>query len=334
MVEKTFQGRTCPKCTSFLPEGSGRCPVCGFSAERGDGTEIENGPTVPARTDGVIVCAKCGTQNLPGSRFCKICKHPLKEDVGERTDIIGRTRARAPIGESDRRSLILAWERGGEGHADETKIELAGSGPFIAGACEWRGYVFFLYAEAGVDRLLGRRVGDDTTAGRLFKPEKGLFVLESGRDFHLGGIRFRVLGDLSERERVRTVVKTDRTVMRRPAERESRGGGEGAPRLLVLPVNAGEQAVEIEKPTVVGRSFLTDHCGIGAEELSETGITEEHLMLEPRPGGRWILEPLQGQSVFVEIGRTPVPLPLGGHLRWLHGDVLEQFSVYIEERES
>ena len=221
MADKTIRGNKCPKCFSFVKSGLTSCPVCGYninsSVSQGKGTLVEKEkkviPTVPAeqfhKQLNTIVCSKCGTENAVDFKFCKICKHPLQD----------REKS-SPAGTivSGNLSIDIEWQLNPDKRKAEPSLSLSQSIPGFGAASQWRGYGFFVFQVKNQYHILVKRVAPKSNV-ELFKKCSGVFILESGSEFYLGAVKFQLLGDLREDTDIKTVMKSNQTVLKGPGEK-------------------------------------------------------------------------------------------------------------------
>jgi hypothetical protein len=331
MSEKTIQGKKCPKCQSFVMEGSKACPVCGFNweeggEEAGDVKDVDfkiGSPEGHLSSPASVTCPKCGTDNSPDFRFCKICKHPLQAVA----DSPG-TPDRAP-----RFQVRLKWTLRPEEGMSDIYLDLEEMKPYFTGNAGWNDHVFLVYSCGSGHQILARRnqVGDSSSI--LFKRSKGLVLADSGQKFYMGAVGFQLLGDPSHKDEVKTVMRSDKTVLRGPGEEKVPRFLNGAPRIKIVNLNPEAGDAEITESTMVGRGLLAEHCGLDEDELRLNGISKDHFRLTPYPQGKWLVEPVPGKPLFEEISEIPVRLISGDTLRWVSDNQVGEFEIHIIPKE-
>lgn len=338
MSEKTIQGKKCPHCASFVKDGLKICPVCGSSmkpADTRDRSEIQ-----PARPEqrleeqktldigagaGLIICDRCGTENGPDFKFCKICKHPLKKPDDSRSNNVSRNLSGKPA--SIR--LVLEWKPVPAGFQAPDQIELWQFHDFFNAAGEWLGYAFLVFQTDEGNKILIRKTDPDSVTA-LFRKRSAAFCIESGREFYLGAVRFQVLGDFDEPADSGTVLRAEKTVLKGPGERYVRSDKKGRPRIRLFDIKSAVLETEIREKILLGRDWLFENMGCDVEGMRKDGISRKHANLCPMAGGLWLLEPLNDKPVFETIDRNPVVIDGGECLRYLSPSGPVEFTVTPE----
>jgi hypothetical protein len=334
MTEKTIRGKKCPHCSSFVKDGLKKCPVCGSGLKpKSTRTRAESdgeGFSEPKTLDmgdraGVIICDKCGTENAPDFRFCKICKHPLK---GHTVPEPYETSGTAPQ-KTAKIKLKLEWKLIPPGYETLDRIELKEFLPYFSGVGEWLGYAFFVFRTSDVLKIMVRKT-DPKTDPSFFRKREGAFMLESGRDFFLGAMRFNLLGDLDEQADSGTVMRSEKTVLKGPGERDILSEKKGVPRIKTADVKTSSAESEIREKILLGRDWLVENLGCDPEDLRKNGVSQEHARLSPMSGGCWLLEPVNKKPVFETIEKIPVLLNDGDCLRFLSLKGPGEFSLHLK----
>ena len=331
MNEKTMQGKKCSKCHSFVGDDSSVCSVCGFEwGKKMSGTQVEKGESLhprPQDTESqdldLIACPKCGTENSSDFKFCKICKHPLQGVAG---GIPGR------IEQPDRLQLCLYWKVKPADDYTETRLSLNGLSPFFIGYGCWEDYAFFVYPSPDGHQILVKKA-DIGSSSTLFRKCPHTFMVESGREFYLGAVRFQVLGDLRAEDEDKTVMKSDKTVLRGPGEKQVHHFLAGNPRIKIKNLESEHDSAEILEATSVGRDFVAELSGLEEEELRNSGISKEHIRITPFIGGKWLLEPQMDKPVFEEINEIPLLLKTDDTLRWVGENQMGEFEIHVVIKE-
>ena len=331
MTEKTMQGKKCPQCHSFVRDDSSTCSVCGFELRKKmSSTQVEKGEILhhrPQDTESqdldLIACPKCGTENSKDFRFCKICKHPLQDVAG---GIPGKTE------QTDRLQLCLYWKVKPADDYTETRLSLNGLSPFFIGYGCWQDHAFFVYPSPDGHQILVKKA-DIESSSTLFRKCPHTFMVESGREFYLGAVRFQVLGDLGAADEDKTVMKSDKTVLRGPGEKQVHHFLAGKSRIKIKNLKSEHDSAEIKEATPVGRNFVAEFSGLGEEELRNSGISKDHIRITPFIGGKWLLEPRMDKPVFEEINEIPLLLKTGDTLRWVCENKMGEFEIHVVIKE-
>lgn len=332
MADKTIQGKKCPNCFSFVKDGLDTCPVCGNKMvdrlKKKRETQVENDdkmkPTIPAeRTQSpgdAIRCSKCGTENALDARFCKICKHPL-----------GESQEFPPAETVKPAGIAIAVQWLGEPGKEKqrTSLALEQSVPGFRGFTRWKGYGFFVFKIRGTHDILVKRTGASGDA-TLFKKCRDIFVLKSGCGFYLGAVKFQLLGDFQEEANSKTVIKSNKTILKGPGEKSQPRFLEGRPRLRIEGISSTREVIEISDTCTLGRSRIAELFGANEDELRQSGVSKEHIAITPYQGGRWLLDPFPDKPVFIEIHEAPVVIPQGDVLRWVLEGQLRECQLFVE----
>jgi hypothetical protein len=333
MAEKTIQGKKCPKCFSFVKDSLTACPVCGHGMNQkvpqDQETLLENQqkeiPTIPvgkiAPFGNTILCSKCGTENATDFKFCKICKHPLTEQSEK---FLTDTHKPANI------YISIEWIRHPDKKKAESSLPLRELAPVFSGITRWKDYGFFVYRMQERYEILVKKL-TSASGSILFKKCSEIFILESGREFYLGAIKFQLLGDFSDDTDNKTVVKSDKTILKGPGEKPKPHFFEGKPRIKIERLNSKRELVEISDTFKMGRSQIAEFFGVQEDELRQSGISKEHIIVTPYRGGQWLLNPLPDKPVFLEIKDTPVVIRQGETIRWVSDGHLEECELFIHK---
>lgn len=339
MAEKTIQGKPCPKCFSFVPTGAEKCGVCGSMLSGNEEKTIpEYNKPDPASsvtskiTSGtVITCSKCGTENHQDFRFCKICKHPLKDDqdLTARMDESGNK----DVPEKKKVNLYLYcdWITKPEQQTVEDMHSLTDFSPYFDGYLEWQGYIFLIYQKFNKPEILVKKI-KDSSFSHFYKQCSQITMIESGKTFFLGTRKFQLLGDLKENEDVKTVIKSDKTIIKGPEDSKQNLSLMGRTRLKILNQETSTEYIDIEQKTILGMKIIADSFKINEEELGKAGIAKEHVTITPLRNGKWLLEPFEDQSFYEEINETPQTIAEHDVIRWLKNDQIGEFKIKIKEK--
>lgn len=332
MTEKTMKGKKCPKCLSFVKDDSNGCSVCGFEwAKKRSNARGEKGLELPATQPdresplpACLACPKCGTENSGDFKYCKICKHPLKAAIG---DIPGK------IDPDTSLQIRLDWKVKPSSDISDIRLDLTGLKPYFTGYAHWKDYAFFVFPLGDGYQILVKKSNAKGSGSVLFRKCSGPFMMESGREFYLGAVRFQVLGDLSQDGSDKTLLKSDKTVLRGPGEKQPPRFLAGKSRIKILDLKPEHKYTEITGVTPIGRTFLVDIFGLEDDELRQNGISKEHIRMTPFARGKWLLEPQPDKPVFEEINEIPLFLNSGDILRWVGENRMGEFKIHIVQHE-
>jgi hypothetical protein len=341
MAEKTIQGKPCPKCFSFVPTGAEKCSVCGFELT-GDAEKTipeYNGRPDPAKgiaskleSEMVITCSKCGTENHQDFRFCKICKHPLQDgqvldakmDQSEKQDVNDKKISGL--------HLHLDWKKKPEQNALEDRLLLTDFSPYFDGYSEWQGYVFLVYQMNNRPEILLRKL-KELSISHFFKKSSQITMIESGKTFFLGTKQFQLLGDLKENKDVKTVIKSDKTIIKEPVHSKQNLYLKGRTRLKILNQKTSTPYLEIDKKFLIGIKEIANSFKMSEEELRKAGIADAHMAITPLEGGKWLLEPYNPNSFYEEINEIPLIITEDDIVRWVRNDQFAEFIIKVEQKE-
>jgi hypothetical protein len=340
MAEKTIQGKPCPKCFSFVPAGAEKCGVCDFVLSGNEEKTIpEYNKPDPARSvtskitsDAVITCSKCGTENHQDFRFCKICKHPLKDD-----QVMAVKRDESPIKDVAEKKqinqyLYLDWITKPEQQTVEDTLSLRDFLPYFHGYSEWQGYIFLIYQKHNMPEILIKKI-KDSSFSHFYKKCSQITLIESGKIFFLGSKKFQLLGDLKENEDVKTVIKSDKTIIKGPEDSKQNLSLKGRARLKILNQETSTPYFDIEQKTIIGTNEIADSFKINKEELGNAGISKKHVIITPLRNGKWLLEPFKDQAFYEEINEIPLTVAEHDVIRWIKNDQIGEFKLKIKTKE-
>ncbi|MCK4836939.1 MAG: hypothetical protein KAT17_09885, partial [Candidatus Aminicenantes bacterium] len=224
--------------------------------------------------------------------------------------------------------LAIEWINAPEKSKTESSLSLTQFTPYFSGYTRWKDYGFFVNKLQEGYEILVKKLPVPSSS-TMFKQCEGIFILESGCEFYLGAVKFQLLGDFLEDKDHKTVVKSNKTILKGPGERRRQHFFEGQPRLKIDRITSKREFVEINEKFRLGRPQIAELFGANEDELRQNGISKEHITLTPFMGGQWILEPLPAKPVFVEINESPVILQPGKTIRWVSDDQVEEFQLVI-----
>jgi ribosomal protein S27AE len=343
MIQKTIRGKKCPNCASFMEETALACGVCGYKPDGGEPTIPSPRPEqreFPGPTDPLlpgkkeIICGKCGTVNQGDSRFCKICRHPLTESQNNNVkttpqdtrDDVDTKRSGAPANR-----LTIDWIKAPPGDKTSEELQLLDLSPYFTGYVKWRDYTFLVYRNrmANQYEILTRKIeiSDEST---LFKKCQQVFIARSGSEFYLGSLRFQLVGNLSQGEELKTIIKPEQTLFVGPGEPVNRKTDTGLPGLKALNLFSQKNIIEITQKILIGREFLAKQWEVAEDTLRKNGISKEHIYLTPLPDGLWLIEPLPDKPLYVEIAEVPQSFTEKDILRWTFKDRFGEFKINIK----
>jgi rubredoxin len=320
MMQKTIRGKKCPQCSSFIKADQDKCNVCGFVFETEEGPENEPELPVTIKTgSNSIVCPKCKTDNNPEFKFCKICKHPLKEVTQDE------------IKPGKKLRLTFDWLKSDLKEYFENELDFNDFPPYFDGCLLWEGYAFCVYQNKKEFEILARKI-DTSAAALLYKKCPAANILSSGQDFFLGAVKIKLLGDINSQKELKTMVSSDKTVFVGPGESlDDHSVNTGLPRLIILDMDLKEDTIEINGKTLLGRDSLGKNTDLDFEVMRKSGVSNEHVYLTPLPGSKWLIEPLPNKPIFSEICQEPVILHNGEMLRFVSGHQVGEFKIGIKK---
>jgi len=320
MIQKTIRGKKCPQCASFIKADQVKCSACGFDFETNDKPEQEETelPVTVLTDSGGIPCPKCKTINNAEFKFCKICKHPLKE---------------VPLGKpgmTKKIQLTCEWLKPDTQKFFPDEQDFKEFPPYFDGCLQWQGYGFFVYKQKSKFEILCRKI-DTTVDTILYKKCLDTTIAVSGKEFFLGAFKIKLMGDTDSRVEQQTVVSSDKTLFVGPGEsRDDHSAKTGLPRLKICDLGLQSDTIEIGEKVLLGRDFLGKHTDLDFEIMRKSGVSNEHLFLTPLPGSGWLIEPLPGKSLFTEISEAAIILHPGDTLRLVSNDHVGEFKIGIK----
>jgi len=342
MAEKTIQGKPCPKCFSFVSSGTEKCGVCGFNLQgKTDQTipeykipdSTKSGILSKVKNKKVIICSKCATENHHDFRFCKICKHPLQDDQELTARIDELNEKEVQNKKKINMSLYLDWvKKPAEYKIDETLIFMDFL-PYFNGYLTWQEYIFLTYQKSDQNEILIRKI-NKSTFSHFYKKCTHITIVDSGKVFYLGTIKFQLLGDQKEKEDVKTVIKSNKTIVKGPGESKKKLLLKGRPRLKLLNTETTTQYLEIEGKSNIGRDEIANFFKISDEELRKKGLSRNHITITPIYGGKWLMEPSADKPFYEEINEIPLLLTEGDIIRWVLNDQFGEFRIKVKSKEN
>lgn len=320
MIEKTIRGKKCPQCSSFIKADQDTCSECGFKFEIKNETEHETELPATIKTDSnTIACPKCKTKNSVEFKFCKICKHPLKEVTLNKIKLEKKLRLRFEWLRTDAEELL------------EKEQDFNEFLPYFDGCLQWQGYAFCVYKNVNKFEILSRRI-DASIGSILYKKYSDSTIETSGKEFFLGAVKIKILGDINAQKELKTIVSSDKTIFAGPGESlNDKSAKTGLPRLKICDMDLKEDTIEIGEKILFGRDFLSGHTDLDYEVLRKSGVSNEHVYLAPIQGAKWLIEPLANKPIFTEISEAPIILYNGDILRLVSSRHVGEFKIRIEE---
>ncbi|MCK5059298.1 MAG: hypothetical protein KAT34_21795 [Candidatus Aminicenantes bacterium] len=321
MMQKTIRGKKCPQCASFIKADQAKCSVCGFDFDIKDKPKQEETELpVTVRTDsGGALCPKCKTINNAEFKFCKICKYPLQEDPFSQDKKTKKIR------------LTCAWLKPEARQILPDEQGFSDFLPYFDGCLQWQGYGFCVYKHKSKFEILCRKTGT-TVDTVLYKKCLDTTIAASGKEFFIGAVKIKLMGDTDSRVEQQTVVSSDKTVFIGPGEtQDDHSAKTGLPRLKICDPDLQPDTVEIGEKVLLGRNFLGKHTGLDYEVMRKNGVSSEHLFLTPLPGAGWLVEPLPEKPIFTEISEAAIILHPGDILRLVSKEYVGEFEIGIKE---
>ena len=321
MMQKTISGKKCPQCASFVKAEEGKCSICGFDFETKEKPKQEETelPITVLTDSGGVHCPKCKTINDAEFKFCKICKHPLKEFPLDRNGTAKKIRLTCECLKSEAQQIL----------PDEQ--DFSDFSPYFDGCLQWQGYGFCVYKQKSKSEILCRRI--NTSADTvIYKKCLNTTITVSGKEFFIGAVKIKLMGNTDPRLEQKTVISSSKTLFVGPGEsQDDHSAKTGPPRLEVCDLALQSDTVEIGEKVLLGRDFLGKHTDLDYEVMRKNGISKEHLFLTPLPDTGWLIDLLPGKSVFTEINEAPIILFPGDTLRFVSKDHVGEFKIGIKE---
>jgi RNA polymerase subunit RPABC4/transcription elongation factor Spt4 len=334
---ETTLGRKCPECGSFVMEEAKRCPVCGHETSRGkNATQPLNAAPEPPTEK----CPQCRKELTPGTQFCAGCGSAVGQS--ERREAKESTR-KEPISTSGknrsqkRRFIRFDWIKTTPGYTMLNTLDLdAGIGLFD-GFAQWEGYGFFLYQNQRRNEILIRKF-DPLAEVKLFRKCERTTLVEPSTEIYIGAMGVELVGSTPEKSRKNdshTVANVTQYVGPGEKRRSDDSGGKPAPVIdsaiiRFLDAASGPRHIEAKEKLLIGRSFLAGQLDVKEEALRDFGISQEHVYLTAGEG-QWLVEPVKGKPVYIEIKETPVFAREGEIFRWMFTDCFGEFKIRVAE---
>ena len=313
---RTFRGKKCPKCSSFIRDDKSKCDVCGFAPE-----EKKNKEKIGIHP---VICPRCNTENQPDFNFCKICKHPLEEktvivEEKESPILLEQTKAaeHTPLSKI---FLEFHWIEP-PNKEDVNMLELMDFQPFFNGYTRWDDHAFFVYQHFGVFEILLRKI-ESACKSVLYRRCNNRVMLKTGSVVCLGQIAFQLTEE---------VPNSNKTIVIGPgsgathANKSKRG-------LRITNMTAERELVEIKEKCRIGRDWISQQFGLDREMLRMSGVSKEQIRITPLEHGRWQLEPMNSKNIYTAIDEAPVLLEEEETLRWVMGNQYGEFQLKIKKK--
>jgi hypothetical protein len=230
--------------------------------------------------------------------------------------------------------LRLNWKVKPSKDISDVRLELTGLRPFFIGYADWNDHAFFVFSTGDGYQILVKRGNAGDSGSTLYKKCYGPVMMESGREFYLGAVRFQIRGTLSHGGTDQTVLRSDKTVLRGPGEKQVPRFLAGKSRLKMLSLKPAHRYADITVATPVGRKFLVENFGLDDDELKQNGISKEHIRMTPYPNGNWLIECLPDKPVFEEVNEIPLIVSPGDVLRWVDENRMGEFEIQVDEKEA
>lgn len=305
MSKTILDGIRCPNptCGSFIRVGQEKCEVCGYRLKQEEKVPLEK----KAEAKGIVEgekkqCPKCNTLNETRAKYCKNCREPLQGAVPSRGCIQLHWTDKSP-------KLNLPSE-----------VNLNPCLPYYQGICEWNGFGFMVYSKKLSNRILIRKINENTSTN-LYAKINSTIVVESGTEFYLGAVGFQLLGNLQGESPPAEIQQekpiSTRTVITGPGGNLENILRAGRARVRIMNLDLKDSSIPIEASTVFGRNFLSKNASIGTSLLTELGVSGEHLLISPMAGGSWTLAPMPGKFIYIEISEHPINLAEGSIIRYV-----------------
>ncbi len=332
-MSETIIDKKCPECGSFIQAKAKRCPVCGH----------EKIPTQPISIEiesAQKKCPKCRQECMPGSRFCRYCGAALGQSEIRSTKEYSRNESLLTSGAAKNRKcrfIQFDWVKMTPGYTMVNSLDLDSDIALFNGYVQWEGYGFFLYQNQKKNEILIRKI-DPQAAAKLFRKCEKATLVEPQTEIYIGAMGVEVIGSAPETNQNNenaTIANVTRYVGPGEKRRSDNSGEKPASTfdsaiIRFLDAASGVPHIEAKGKTLIGRSFLASKLNMKDETLRELGISQEHVHLTA--GERqWLVEPVKGKPVYIEIKETPVVAREGGIFRWMFADCFGEFKLRVAE---
>lgn len=334
---ETTLGRKCPECGSFVMEEAKRCPVCNCDTSRGkSATQPLNAAPEPAQKK----CPTCQKEFAPGTMFCPGCgsavgqseRRGAKESIRqEPISATGKNRGQK------RRFIRFDWIKTTPGYTMLNTLDLDADITLFDGFAQWEGYGFFLYQNQQRNEILIRKV-DPLAEVKLFRKCERAALVEPRTEIYIGALGVELVGSAPEKSRKNdsdTIANVTRYVG--PGEKRRSDDSQRKPAAAIdsaiirlLDAASGPRHIEAKEKLLIGRSFLAGELNMKEEALRDFGISQEHVHLTAGEG-QWLVEPVKGKPVYIEIKETPVFAREGEIFRWMFTDCFGEFKIRVAE---
>lgn len=337
-MAKTFTGKKCPECGSFVPAGAKQCLVCSKEPAREKSHTQQPFPVAVAPAQ--LKCPKCRQEYTPGAPFCLHCRSALGQGDDHGTKEYSRSEALLITGASrgqKRRFIRFDWVKMTPGYTMLNSLDLDADIALFDGYVQWEGYGFFLYQNRKKKEILIRKI-DPQAAAKLFRKCEKATLVEPRSEIYIGAMGVEVIGSAPERNQKNdsaTIANVTHYVgpgekRRSDDSRATPASGLEPASIRFLDVTAGVPHIEIKKKTLIGRSFLAAKLNMKEDVLRDLGISQEHVYITAGEE-QWLVEPVNRKPVYIEIKETPVIARGGEIFRWMFVDCFGEFKLRVVE---
>jgi hypothetical protein len=326
MAAETVRGKKCPKCSSFIKDGTSKCEICGFPTVEKEKTRSQPSTQSEKAWFTPVICPRCGTGNQADFKFCKMCKHPLDTPSTpaekEVANLIEKseTTIRQPL---SKYFLEFHWLKS-PGREIENKLELIDFSPFFIGYTRWDDYAFLVYRYSDLYEMLVRKI-IETGEAMLYKRCRSIVVLRVGRIFCLGQLTLQLTENIESANSNKTILIGPGAVPHNPAK-----CGKG---IRITNIAAERDFIEIKEKCRIGRDWIAQQFGLDKEMLRTSGVSREYFEITPLEDGNWLLNPMNTKNLFVAIDEVPESIKEGETLRWVKEQRYGEFQLKIKTGE-
>lgn len=336
-MAETIIGKKCPECGSLVPSGAKKCLVCSKETAR---DKIQTQPLAMETKPAPLKCPKCRMEYKPESRFCLHCGSALGQGEARDTKAYSTSETlltSAPARNRKRRFIRFDWIKMTPGYTMVNSLDLDPDIALFDGYGQWEGYGFFLYPNHKKQEILIRKTDPQATA-KLFRKCEKTTLVEPRTEVYIGALGVELVGAAPEARRKSenaTVANVTQYVGPGEKRRSDNSGEKSVPAfdsalIRFLDAAAGVPHVPAKEKTLVGRSFLANALKVKDETLRDFGISQEHVYLTPGEG-QWLVEPIKGKPVYIEVKETPVIAREGEIFRWMFADCFGEFKIRVAE---
>jgi len=333
-MAETITDRKCPECGSFVQAKAKKCTVCGFEAA---GEQIHAQPRSSETKPALEKCPKCHRECALGAQFCNHCGAALGQGKSRNTKAYSQEEALLTSGNLKHSFIRFNWIKMTPGYTMLNSLDLDPAIALFDGYVQWEGYGFFLYQNLKKKEILIRKT-DPLAAAKLFRKCEKATLVEPRTEIYIGAMGVELIGtapEIKQKNESATIANVTQYVGPGEKRRSDSSGEKPLPAsdsalIRFLDSTLGVPHIEAKGKILFGRSFLAGELKIKDEALRDLGISQEHVHLSPGDG-QWLVEPVKGKPVYIEVKGTPVVAREGEIFRWMFADCFGEFKIRVAE---